>query len=75
MGRDLRQYSRQTNLRLVLGFILVLFVVGDGLIYLFYGRNAAIAGFLCLFAALGPVILIFIALSIINWIARRNDQG
>ena len=33
MSRDLRRYSQQTNVRLVAGGILVIFVVGLGLIY------------------------------------------
>lgn len=72
MRRDLRQYARQTNLRLVLGFILLLFLVGDGLIYLFYGKGAALIGLLCLVGAMVPVALIVAALWAIDWIARRN---
>lgn len=72
MGRDLRQYARQTNLRLIAGFLLLLFIVGDGLIYIFYGRNAALMGLLCLVAGLSPLILILIALWVIDRIARSN---
>jgi hypothetical protein len=72
MGRDLRQYARQTNLRLIAGFLLLLFLVGDGLIYIFYGRNAALMGLLCLVAGLSPLVLILIALWVIDWIARSN---
>jgi hypothetical protein len=72
MGRDLRQYARQTNLRLIAGFLLLLFFVGDGLIYIFYGRNAALMGLLCLVAGLCPLVLILIALWVIDWIARSN---
>jgi len=72
MNRDLRKYARQTNFRLVIGFILVLFIVGDGLIYLFYGRAAAITGLICLLGASVPVILILIALWVIDMIAKRN---
>ena len=73
MSRDLRQYARQTNFRLVAGFILVLFIIGDGLIYLFFGREAAIMGLICLVAGITPVILILLALWIIDWIVRRNN--
>jgi hypothetical protein len=72
MGHDLRQYARQTNLRLIAGFLLLLFLVGDGLIYIFYGRNAALMGLLCLVAGLSPLVLILIALWVIDWIARSN---
>lgn len=74
MNRDLRKYAKQTNFRLVAGFLLVLFIVGDGLIYLFYGRNAALMGLVCLVAGLSPVILIIGVLWLIDWIARRNRE-
>jgi hypothetical protein len=74
MNRDLRQYTRQTNLRLIVGFILLLFIVGDGLIYLFYGRGAALMGLICLLGGIAPVVLILAALWIIDWIAKRNNR-
>jgi hypothetical protein len=73
MGRDLRQYARQTNIRLIIGFLLVLFIIGDGLIYLFYGQGAAIMGVICLLAGVTPVVLIVLALWVIDWIVRRSN--
>lgn len=73
MGRDLRQYARQTNVRLVIGFILLLLVVGDGLIYLFYGRGAAIMGVICVLGGLAPMIFILAVLWFIDWIVRGNN--
>jgi len=75
MSRDLRQYAKQTNIRLIIGFILLLFLIGDGLILYFYGKGAAIMGIICIIAALLPVVLIILALWMIDWIARRNDPG
>jgi hypothetical protein len=75
MSRDLRKYAKQTNIRLIIGFILVLFLIGDGLILLFYGKGAAIMGLICIIAALLPVVLIIIALWTIDLIARRNNPG
>ncbi|OGO32438.1 MAG: hypothetical protein A2136_11280 [Chloroflexi bacterium RBG_16_54_11] len=74
MIRDLRKYARQTNFRLIVGFILVLFIIGDGLIYLFYGRSAAIMGLICLVTGLSPIILILGALWVIDWIARQGNK-
>jgi hypothetical protein len=73
MSRDLRQYARQTNFRLIAGFILVLFIIGDGLIYVFFGREAAVMGLICLVAGIAPVLLILLGLWIIDWIVRRNN--
>ena len=72
MGRDLRHYARQTSLRLIAGFLILLFFVGDGLIFIFYGKSAALMGLLCLLAGLSPLVLIFCALWLIDWIARSN---
>lgn len=74
MSRDLRHYARQTNFRLVIGFVLLLFIIGDGLILIFYGRAAAITGIICLLATLAPVVLVMASLWIIDWIARRNNR-
>jgi hypothetical protein len=71
MARDLRRYARQTNARLILGGVLLLFLVGDGLIYLFYGSQAAMLGAICMVAGLSPMLLIWLALVIIEWISRR----
>jgi len=74
MTRDLHRYARQTNIRLALGALLLLFLVGDGLIYLIYGRGAAIMGFLCLIGGLIPVLLTFLILFLIDWIVKRGDR-
>jgi hypothetical protein len=74
MGHDLRHYARQTNFRLIVGFIVVLFLVGDGLIYVFYGQGAALMGLLCLLGGLSPVVLIILALWLIDWLAKRNNN-
>jgi hypothetical protein len=73
MGRDLRQYARQTNFRLIVGFILLLFILGVGLIYLFFGQGAAIMGLICLIGALVPIVLILAALWIIDWVGKLNS--
>ena len=72
MTRDLRQYARQTNVRLIIGFIVLLLVVGIGLIYLFYGRSAAITGLFCILASLVPIIMILVAFWIIDLIIGAN---
>jgi TM2 domain-containing membrane protein YozV len=74
MSRDLRKYAKQTNIRLIIGFLLVLFFIGDGMIYLIFGQGAAVMGFICLLAGLTPIILIIFALWIIEWVAHRNNR-
>ena len=72
MKRDLREYARQTNIRLTIAAFLLLFVVGLGLIYLIYGPGAAGIGFLCLLGGLVPIGLILLALIGIDWIVKRG---
>jgi hypothetical protein len=74
MSRDLRQYARQTNVRLVTGFIILLLGVGDGLVYVFFGRGAALMGLICILGGLSPIILILVALWFIDRIVRASSQ-
>ena len=71
MSRNLRSHRRQTDRRLLIGFILLLLVVGDGLIYLLYGPEAAASGLLCLSFVLVPVGLIWAALAVMSRIVDR----
>jgi len=75
MSHDLRDYARRTNVRLGVGAFLLLFLIGLGLIYFIYGKEAAGLGFFCLLAGLSPVVLILLALFVIDWIVKRagND--
>lgn len=74
-GRDLRQYASQTQARLIAGGLLLLFLVGDGLIYMFYGQGAAMMGLLCLGAGLLPVIAIVFILWGIDWVVKRANRN
>ena len=69
--KDLREYAKQTNIRLAFGAFVLLFVVGVALIWAFYGERAAAMGFVCLLAALVPVLLIFGIFLGIEWILKR----
>jgi hypothetical protein len=73
MTRDLRKYVRQTNIRLIAGGLVLLFFVGDGLIYLFYGPSGALFGLLCLLGGMVPVVLVVLILLLIDWIAKRAN--
>lgn len=72
--RDLRRYARQTNARLLVGFIAILILVGNGLIWFFWGREAAVMGLVCLAAGLAPLILIAASLFLIEWFVKKADR-
>jgi len=70
MKRDLRDFAKQTNIRLGIAGFVLLFVVGIGLIYFIYGPGAAGVGLLCLLGSLVPIALIFLSLYGIDWILK-----
>ena len=74
MSRDLRSYMKDTNVRLVIGALALLFVVGDGLIWLIYGFGAAMMGLLCMLGAFVPIGLIFLFLFVTDWIVKRAGR-
>jgi hypothetical protein len=74
MTRDLRKYAQQTNVRLFVGFLLILFLVGDGLIYGIYGRQAAALGLVCILLGLAPLVLIGFSLWVIDWFVKRMNK-
>ena len=74
MSRDLRKYAQQTNVQLAVGALLLLFIVGDGLIYLIYGKAAALMGLTCLLAGTAPILLIVLLMLLLNWIVKLANR-
>lgn len=74
MTRDLRKYASQTNTRALIGFILLLFLVGDGLIYLFYGRESAVMGLVCIAAGVFPLLIIWLVLWGMDLIVQKARE-
>lgn len=72
--RDLRNYARQTNVRLVVGALALLLIVGDGLIYVIYGQGAALTGLLCIAAGLVPILLILLFFTVMEWVVKRANR-
>jgi hypothetical protein len=73
MTRDLRKFARQTNFRLLAGFLALAFLLGGGLIYAFWGWEAALMGLVCMGAALVPALLVWLVLTLMGWIVRRSQ--
>jgi hypothetical protein len=74
MSRDLRKFAKQTSARLIIGGILLVFVVGDGLIYIIYGQRAAFLGFICLLLGMTPLALILLAFWGIDLLVKRERE-
>jgi hypothetical protein len=74
--RDLRKYSRNTYLGLGLFGLIIIVIVGNILVRLFYGQDAMRLSISCMAVALLPGVLIILILAVMNWIARRyRDDG
>ena len=59
----------QTQVQLILGGMLVLVVVGGGLIWLLYGRTAAITAVSCLLVVAGLIGLLWLVLRLLEvWV-------
>jgi len=73
VSRDLREYTKNTRARLVIGFLVLVFLVGDGLIFIFYGKEAGLLGLACLVGALIPVLLVVILLAVADRVVKKNQ--
>ena len=74
MTTDLRKYTSQTTIRLIVGALILLFVVGGALIWWFYGPAAALVGLLCLLGALLPIGLIWLLMAGLDWIVKKMNE-
>jgi hypothetical protein len=72
--RDVTKYMQQTNVRIVIGALILIFIVGDGLIYVIFGAGPAMMGLACLVAGMVPVLLILMFVSIIAWSVKRANR-
>jgi hypothetical protein len=57
--------------QLLVGFVLLLFLIGDGLIYLFYGKEAAIIGMVCTLIGLAPLLVIWLVMLGLGIIVKK----
>jgi len=74
MARDLRKYASQTTVQLIVGGLILLFLVGLGLIWYFYGLQAALLGLICMLGGLVPIILVIFLMSGLDAIMKRINR-
>jgi Na+/phosphate symporter len=74
MSRDLRKYAGQTNVRFILGGLLVILIVGIGLIYVFFDVRAALMGLMCMVIGISILIIIWFSLWLMEKIVHGADQ-
>lgn len=74
MASDLRKYASQTTIRLVIGALILLFTVGLGLIWWFYGPGGALMGLVCILGFSVPLGLIWLFFKGIDWIVKKANE-
>lgn len=69
-----RAHRARTDRNLLLGFFALLFIVGGGLIWYFYGASAAALGVVCI--ALGAILTGLVALLMVGlqWLSDRLEE-
>ncbi len=70
---DSRGFQRQLERELIIGGLLIGLVVGIGLIYLFWGRTAALTSLLCFVLFLGIIGLVWGFLLLVDWLGKRES--
>lgn len=70
-GFDPGRFVRTTEGQLVIGFFVILYVVGGALIWWYYGVGGAIAGWLCITGGLFFFLLLYGLVSLAGWWANR----
>lgn len=75
MTFDPRKHFDQTQLHFVIGFVILLILVGLGLIGIFYGLPSALMGLMCVGFGVIPILGIFLILKIIDKLLNKiNEQ-
>jgi protein-S-isoprenylcysteine O-methyltransferase Ste14 len=67
------RHRRQTQARLIVGGLLILLGIGGGLVWLIYGRSAAMTAVVCLLAAAGILGLLWLILTLLErWVKEEE---
>jgi hypothetical protein len=70
---DLERHRQQTYARLILGGLLILVLLGGGLVWLLYGRAAALTTVACLLMAASLFGLLWLILRVLEiWV--KEDE-
>ena len=72
--RDINKYNRDTSIRLIVGAVLLVFLIGDGLIFLIYGNGPGMMGLICLFIGMLPILMIALVIYFLEWIVKHANR-
>jgi hypothetical protein len=71
---DLRRHQRETDRNLLIGFFLLLFGVGGGLILYFYGPGGLATGLACMAGGAVVAGLVVLVVNGLEWLSRWLDN-
>ena len=74
MKQDLRKYSQQTIKRVVIWGILLIFIIGNLMIFIFYGRQALLTGITCMLSGLLPLGAIYLVFLGLDYFLKKYHQ-
>lgn len=66
---DARRFARSTEGWLIVAFFVLLYAIGGGLIWFFYGRAAALLGVACMTGGLGFFLVLYAIMLLIGYLA------
>jgi hypothetical protein len=69
---DSRSYASRLERELIVGALLIGLVLGVGLIFLFWGEQAALTSLLCFALFLGVIAVVWGFLRVISWLGERE---
>ncbi len=67
-------WARSTEGQMVIGFFLLLYIVGGALIWWFYGFAGMVLGLSCISGGLFLFILLYGIVSLLGWWANRDGD-
>ena len=70
---DPRRHWHQTQIRLLVGGLALVAVVGGGLVWLIYGRTAAVTAWLCLLGGVAVMGLLWLVLALLELWVKEDE--
>jgi preprotein translocase subunit SecD len=68
---DPRRHSQETQARLIVVGLALLFIAGGGLVWLLYGGVAGVSAVACLSVAAGVVVVLWLVLALLErWVDK-----
>ncbi len=69
---DSRAFQRQLERELIIGGLVIGLLVGDGLIFLIWGPQAAVTALGCFVLFLGLIVVVWLFLVFVSWLGNRE---